>query len=417
MKKRVLFVDDEPNVLQGLERMLRPVRSQVEMEFAESGFAALDIMARTPCDVLVTDMRMPGMGGAELLTEVVERYPGTVRIVLSGYAEQESALRAVGQTHQYLTKPCDPAVLRWTVTRACALHDLVRNPALRRLLGMVDALPTIPAVYLRLVEELRSERASMDRVGQIILQDMGLTTRVLQLVNSAFFGFSRRIANPTEAAVLLGVETLKAMVVSLHLFREVRSKDPGVFSIERLRLHSMATAEICQAICAAEGAGPQFRTEVLLCALLHDVGKLVIGARLPEQYAAAYSAASQAGIPLYEAEREVYGTTHGEVGAYLLGLWGLPDSIVDAARWHHLPGERAAGSPDSGRALHPVDIVHVANVLEVEARGAPDALLAGPLDEERFVMAGCGGRLAVWREACRSHAEEYGLDVGADSIR
>src|SRR5262245_37814840 len=99
--KKILFVDDEPNVLQGLERMLRSMRHEWEMQFAMSGPAALERLAEQTFDVIVSDMRMPGMTGAQLLTEVSQRHPHIVRIILSGQADQEDILRSVGPTHQY----------------------------------------------------------------------------------------------------------------------------------------------------------------------------------------------------------------------------------------------------------------------------------------------------------------------------
>src|ERR1039457_5287307 len=99
--KNLLFVDDEPRVLQGLQRQLRVMREEWQMDFVESGLKAIEFLARTPVDVLVTDMIMPGMDGAQLLTAVMKRYPNTVRLVLSGHADREAVLRLVGAAHQY----------------------------------------------------------------------------------------------------------------------------------------------------------------------------------------------------------------------------------------------------------------------------------------------------------------------------
>src|ERR1017187_6368046 len=110
--KNLLFVDDEVRVLQGLQRQLYGMRNEWNMNFKEGGAKALDFMASAPVDVIVTDMMMPGMDGAQLLTEVMKRHPDTIRIVLSGHADREAILRLVGPAHQYLSKPCDAEELR-----------------------------------------------------------------------------------------------------------------------------------------------------------------------------------------------------------------------------------------------------------------------------------------------------------------
>src|SRR5689334_7179510 len=118
-KKRVLFVDDEPLVLQALQRMLRPFRNEWEMSFVDNGGDALKLMAEMPFHVVVTDMRMPGMNGADLLLKVQEVYPKTVRLILSGHADKELILKCVGTAHQFLSKPCEPETLRAAVKRGC----------------------------------------------------------------------------------------------------------------------------------------------------------------------------------------------------------------------------------------------------------------------------------------------------------
>ena len=105
-KTRILFVDDEPLVLQGLQRMLRPMRNEWEMAFVESGRRALEEMATLPFQVVVSDMRMPGMNGAQFLSHVQELYPRTVRLILSGHADKDLIMKCVGTAHQFLAKPC-----------------------------------------------------------------------------------------------------------------------------------------------------------------------------------------------------------------------------------------------------------------------------------------------------------------------
>src|SRR3979411_3026664 len=122
---RIVFVDDEVDVLQAMGRTLREMRHEWSMEFASSGGAALDELAKTPADVLVSDMRMPGMDGWELLAEVRKLYPQTVRLVLSGHADARSIMRAVGTAHQYLAKPCESGALKAAISQTHMLRALL----------------------------------------------------------------------------------------------------------------------------------------------------------------------------------------------------------------------------------------------------------------------------------------------------
>ena len=121
MKKRILFVDDEPMILQGLQRMLRPLRDEWDMVFVDGGEKALAAMAESTFDVVVTDMRMPVMNGAQLLTEIRKRHPSTVRLILSGHADKDLVSQCLGVAHQYISKPCDPEQLKTTIRSACLL--------------------------------------------------------------------------------------------------------------------------------------------------------------------------------------------------------------------------------------------------------------------------------------------------------
>src|SRR5579859_4324910 len=155
MKKRILFVDDELLVLEGLQRMLRSMRAEWDMVFVETGSKALELMAQAPFDVVISDMRMPGMNGAELLAEVLRRFPKTVRLVLSGHADRDLVFKCVGSTHQYLSKPCQPEELKSAIARASNLDQSLRDQSLRQLVSRLDRLPSIPSLYVQIVENLQ----------------------------------------------------------------------------------------------------------------------------------------------------------------------------------------------------------------------------------------------------------------------
>ncbi|MFQ5675078.1 MAG: HDOD domain-containing protein [bacterium] len=356
-KKRILFVDDEPNVLQGLRRMMRPMRHEWEMEFAEDGEQALLKLSEASFQVIVSDMRMPGMDGAELLCEVKKRHPQVIRFILSGQSDKEVIMKSVGPTHQFLSKPCTAEILRMTLSRAFALRDVLANANLKKLTSELKSLPSLPGLYFEIMEELQSKDFSLSRVGKIIAKDVGMTAKILQMVNSSFFGLGVRVTDPAHAVRLLGPETVKALVISVQIFSKFTNSGKSGLSLEKLLAHSMAVATLAKKIAQNEGHHETIADDAMIAGMLHDSGKLVLAENLPEGYKKLGDLIESGGISDIEAELKVFGATHAEVGAYLVGIWGLPDPIVETLAFHHCPG----------RVLHNefscLTAVHVANGL------------------------------------------------------
>ena len=314
--------------------MLRPQRHEWEMAFAPGGEAALALMEASPFDVIVSDMRMPGMDGATLLCHVREHYPQMVRIVLSGHTELSTALRVVPVAHQFLAKPCDAEMLRVAVERACHLKALLSDDSIRRTVTALGDLPSLPRTYEALTQALADPDASLQKVAKIIEQDVGVSAKVLQLVNSAFFGIAHSMTNIQSAVSYLGINTLKNLVLSVEIFRAFKPQRelPG-FSLEELQHHAQLTAHI-----AARLPVPKHLADIAVVAgMLHDVGKLILAWKLSEHFEKMLAEALGAHCPVYKVEEREDGFSHAEIGAYLLGLWGLPYSVVEAVALHHGP--------------------------------------------------------------------------------
>jgi putative nucleotidyltransferase with HDIG domain len=395
MKKRILFVDDEPRILEGLQRMLRGMRQEWEMQFVGSGQEALDYLSKEPMDVIVSDMRMPGMDGAQLLTEVMKRYPQVVRIVLSGHSDPEKILKSVRIAHQYLAKPCDPETLKTVVTRAFALRDLLVDEALKSMISKMESLPSLPSLHAEIMEELHSPDASIQKIGNIISKDLGMTVKILQLVNSAFFGLPRHISNPSQAVSLLGLDTIRALVLSMHIFSQFDSKKPSGLSLEALWNHSFTTGILAKAIAKEEKQRQMLMDDSFMAGLLHDLGKPILSINFPERYREVQAAARDRGLPQWEAEKEIFAVTHSEVGAYLAGLWGLPDSVGEALAFHHSPNKSQVPG------LSPLLTVHVANVLEHQESHSEPCEVMPEIDLEYLAKLDTAHRLPLWKEACR----------------
>ena len=390
--KTLLFVDDEPRVLQGLQRQLRPMREEWDMHFVASGREALEFMKERPVDIIISDMMMPGMDGSELLTEVLKTHSQTVRIILSGHAERESVLRLVGPAHQYLSKPCDADELRRAIMRAFALRDLLGNEQLKELTTRIKNLPTVPALQNRLTEELRKETPSLERVAEIISRDIGMTAKILQLVNSAFFGLAQPINTPAEAVVYLGLNTIRSLVLTVEIFSQYQQGTCPAFSLDVLAQHSWITATIARTLAQLERQEARLADQCFLAGMLHDVGQLVLAFGLPDDYCQVIADAKRENLPMWKVELERFGATHADVGAYLLALWGLPNPISEAVVMHHLPARSAA------LEFSPAVAVHVADVFAHDLLPANTEVPRPELDRDYLMRIGLVERLGFWRE-------------------
>jgi putative nucleotidyltransferase with HDIG domain len=398
--KRILFVDDERRILEGLQRMLRPRRKEWVMAFANSGTEALAILAESVYDVIVSDMRMPDMDGAELLELVRQQYPGMIRIVLSGQFEMEAAMRAVPVAHQFVVKPCDHEKLQEVIERSCGGDSQEPDEATRRMVAAIGELPALPGTYAALVCALDDPEVALDQVGAIVERDVGVAAKVLQLVNSSFFGLSREITTVPNAVAQLGFEVLKQLVITVELFHTFADKcHVAGFSVEEVQRHSRCVA----AITAQLPLSKKDAAAASVAALLHDVGKLILAARSPEQFERVLRASRKEHRPLYVLEKELTGTSHAEIGAYLLGLWGLPPSVVAAVSEHHRPIHVETAS-----TLHIGEAIHLANSLEHEAAGKPGSTSLVAHDSIDTDFESWSECLPAWRKTAEEVVQREG---------
>jgi HD-like signal output (HDOD) protein len=387
MKKCVLFVDDEPNVLSGIRRMLRPLHQEWNTEFAESGPHALAVLDKGPFDVIVSDMRMPGMSGAQLLEEVRERFPRMARIILTGQCDDGSGLRAFRVAHQMLYKPCDAETLKATVARTCFLSELLANETLQAMVMRQGSIPSLPTLYTDVMTEMESTAPSLDKIAAIISEDIGMLTKILHVANSSFFGVRPEIGTVLQALRLLGLETIRLLILSAGIFSSFKNSEHPGLSLESLQTHSLATSALARAIAKAEAANPREIEYAAMAGMVHDVGKLVLLDSGAEAYSKILDQALTSGRPLWEIEREVFGASHAEVGACLLGLWGLPIPIVEAVAWHHRPSECPA------KSFSPLTAVHVANALTADGASTEKA----QVDQAYLERLNLFDRLSYWQ--------------------
>jgi HD-like signal output (HDOD) protein len=399
-KKRLLFVDDDPMILKGLQRTLRKMRDAWEVRYAESGAAALAELASHPADVVISDMRMPGMDGAELLAVVKERFPQVVRIILSGQLDRDMTLKSVTVAHQLLAKPCDVEVLRKTLNKTLALNQVLEDDAIRRVVARIDTLPSMPASCIAIMAELQSEEASIQQVADLIAGDLGMAAKILQMVNSAFFGLYRRVNDVKDAVMLLGLDAIKALVLSINVFAAFNPRQMPFFDVAGLWEHSLATGGYAKRIMVLARQDRDQTTTAFLAGMLHDIGKLILAVNFSDTYRELLQAAPA--VPSASArlaqERAAIGTTHAEIGAYLMGLWGLEPALLAAIAFHHRPLDSRTAS------FGPLTAVHVADGFD-RGRQAPSSGSEDFFDTAYLTALHLTDRVAAWRQDCAALEE------------
>lgn len=392
---RILLVDADAETLQRMQQALRAYRSDWRMNFCLGPEPALDALALEPYDVVVAELKMPGADGRELLACVRDLYPDAIRILVCTHAEEMDMLQSLGPAHQCVAKPVDPIVLRDAVARAGAVAHRLTKPGVKALISKINTLPSLPSVYAELLCELRKRDASVRRVADLVQQDVGMTAKLLQLVNSSFFGLAVHVRDVHHAASLLGLKALTPLALSAGVFRQLEQGRVPAELAEQVQEHSMAVGQLARRLAESEGLSHDAADEALLAGILHDIGKLVLADHFGLDYSRVCLAAQRADLPLLEAELDQFAASHADVGGYLLGLWGLPQDIIEAVAFHHDP------IAQEGLAFTPLAAVHVANALVHDCsatdEGSPRSRSA-KLDMEYLAHIRRDRCIAQWRQ-------------------
>ena len=404
LARRILVVDDDAARAARLVGVLDGAGRSWLIETALSGRGALAALTARKFDMLITDLHVAGMGSGALLAAAALEHPDVVRLVRST-PRGERPMLAAACAHQFVAEPLDPEALVGQISRAFALREGLAAPEVRAIVGRMTAIPTLPALYTAVVSELQRLHVSTQRIGALVSEDPAMAAKVLQLVNSPFFGCQMRVSDPAMAVQRLGLETVRGLVLSTHVFETFRRPTRGVLNMEQLWQHAATVSALAGSLAQVDGAPPDVVQDARTAGLLHDVGKLLLVATLPIVAMRVSDRARRERLATAEIERDELGVTHAELGAYLLGLWGLPDAIVEATAWHHHPPQAA---PKGSSVL---SFVVAGNVLAAAQAPQPaKADSASVLTQLASVLEplGMSGRAAQWLdwtlEAARSAA-------------
>ncbi len=348
--RSILLVDDEKKILSSLSRAF--FDTDYDIYTANGGEEALELLETQEVDLIISDMRMPVMDGYELLSKVKEKYPRTIRVIMSGYAEEQTIIQALVRNigKIYILKPWNnEEVLRY-VEQLFVTEDMLRSKELLALINNIDELPTISESYQKILSLLNSD-VSVKEIAEEIGKDFAISSKLLQIVNSAFFGV--KTGSIQQVAVYLGLQNIRHLILSTSVLNSMSGLQMNETEYKMLWDHAFRTNIILSFL--YENFLHQKLPETAISAgLLHNIGWAIINQLPKKGLAALMQKQKETNKSIVELEIEEFQISHQEIGAYLLNWWELPFPIVEAALYHH--------DPLNENILHPelVSCVHIA---------------------------------------------------------
>jgi HD-like signal output (HDOD) protein/CheY-like chemotaxis protein len=351
--KKILFVDDNENVINGIRRQLRPFRDEWELYFADNGVTALELMQNHAIDLIVSDMVMPGMRGDTLLKQVSKLHPATVRMILSGYSDEENLRSGLEVAHQYMSKPCTAEMLREVISQVFKIQACVNNPRIIASIGDINSLPSLPKIYNELTRAIADENTTMQKISSIFTRDMVLSAKLLQLINSPYFGLNRKISDINEAVNLIGVKKLSSLVLSVHVRNAFSVTNPQLDRyMEFLWLNAAKVSDLALLIAQAEELSDDRPQQAYLGGLLHNLGLLIFLSQGGDKMTALLQQIKTTDTPVSELESTIFGFTRCEAAAYVLSLWKIPPRIIESILLQKNPQDTEYEGVNALTAVH-----------------------------------------------------------------
>jgi len=390
--RKVLFLEDDHHLVDELIRYTADGRHDWELVHAADTASAWQHFLKGPVDVLIARTAAADENGAGFWRRLIEHSPQTVRLAIaSSRLEPGRAAESLQFTHQCLAEYIRADLLTSIIDSIVDLQNHLANLRLEAEIGGLLSLQALPDNYIGIIKELQSPEPSVKRISGLIQLDMAMTARVLQLVNSAFFSLPNRVAKVEQAVSLLGISTVRSMLVSMQLFSVFEGGPVPKRHVEQVWEHSVKVAGLAREIAAREGASDLDQENTLLAGMLHDLGKLILF-KLPE-YREALTVQRRAGIDdEYRLEKELYGCTHAEAGGYLIGIWGINSAVSEIVTHHHHPGNsRAPG------VFSPLTAVHAADFI-IHSRNRSSQAIKPDLDLSYMEKIGYADKVEEWAQ-------------------
>ena len=393
---RILLVDNVDQNARQLTAEIRRMSRPWTVKWVETSAQATRELESQPYDVVITELALPGETGIDLLRKVADQYPAAIRMALSAAADRQMILQTSGLAHRFIAKPTSGSVLISLLDTSINLREIFDNPEIHARVAKIGILPSPPEIYQQLVEELKNDDCSIRGVADLISQDIAITAKILQMINSAYFGLPSRVSSVLQAVNLLGLETVRSLVLAAGVFEGLHDqlRQCRALSIESLYRHSVTVGTNSQRIALKIGLSRYLSDDALMAGMLHDIGKLILMSHFPDELARSIEMATAKSWSLERAEERIMGTTDAEIGAHLLSLWGLSDQILEAVALHYQPSRMPCP------IISVLTAVHLANGIETEQLHERVPVLGCRFDDEYLKSVKVFDRLADFRAIC-----------------
>ena len=349
---RILVLIDDVATLAQVEPHFTELPDYWKVHVTQTADNALCLLEQVPFELIFVDLKAGPFASLQFLHQVWTRHPSVIRFLLANSLPADLMVSCALGPHQVLQKPLDATVIRAALDRAKLVDQLFQNKDLQSLVSRIRTFPSRPTVYVEIMKELRSSTASSQTVGELVARDLAISTKLLQITNSAFFGFGRPISAPSDAVLLMGMETTAALVLGIEAFARLDNVKLVYFSTDQVWKHCQCVANAARALTNFMTKDETLSHDAYTAALLHDIGKLALAVNLQEPYRDALNLGREKKLPAWQVERQAFGATHAEAGAYLLSLWGLPAKIIEAVAGHHLPARELSSEFTALTGLH-----------------------------------------------------------------
>jgi HD-like signal output (HDOD) protein len=366
-----LFVDDQRILLNAVERVIRREAKNWEAIFSNSASSALETLEELPIDVIVTDIRMPGMDGVELLSIIKEKHPNVIRFILSGYSSNDRTMEAVRVAHQFFLKPFSTREIIEGLDLTHSLYKRIRNPGLQGIISSIDRLPTPRRIFYEISQLLNDPDVSLESISDTISRDTGISGKILQIVNSAFFGQSHRITDIQEAVNILGIETIRSLILIVGIASDNKEILGGIISIDLYSNHCLEVARIAKWIASKLRYCLDDQNTLFTIGLLHDTGRLIMLKKYAEVYTQNQWKEDPFSAKLHISQIEKLADDHAGIGAALIALWGLPSTIVNTIAFYPEPNNVELDPKGFCR------IIYIADAISNWTHTKPNSTLGG----------------------------------------
>ncbi len=349
MSKAILFVDDEKAILNSIRREF--FGSPYKIYVASSGKEALEILEESPIHLIVSDMKMPGMDGYELLKKVKILYPSVIRLILSGFTDEKTVFKSIynNLAKLFITKPWKKDDFRKAIEDVFKTEELLSNNLTLKFVMEIGKLPTIPSILTKISEVIENDNHNIDEIVELIESDITLSSEVLRIINSSFYGI--KTASVKNAVLSLGLVNLKTIITTAEVFKSGYDFYNKNLIWEHSNLTNNILIELYNKI-----LNKKIPDYYSTAGLLHDIGKVAFFKIYNEEYDELYKTKGNLSLEeINKLEKEKFNVSHEELGGYLLRWWDIPYAIVESALYHHNP----MLSSEANREL--VSMIHIAD--------------------------------------------------------